>query len=148
MPLTTDAEIFDLLARARTVALVGISDRPERASNHVMAALQDHGYRVLPINPQITGEHIHGEFVWRELAQLGDPIDIVDVFRKSSEAGAVVDQAIAVGAKAVWLQQGVVDEAAAARAEAAGLQVVMDRCMKIELARLGVPPLAPEEEGR
>ncbi len=139
MPLTTDADIRDLLTAARTIALVGISDRPERASNHVMAALQDHGYRVLPLNPAITGEHIHGEYVWRELSQLGDPIDIVDVFRKSSEAGAVVDQAIAVGAKAVWLQLGVVDEAAAARAEAAGLKVVMDRCIKIEVARLAVP---------
>ena len=142
MPLTTDAEIRDLLTAARTIALVGISDRPERASNHVMAALQEHGYRVLPLNPAITGEHIHGEFVWRELSQLGDRIDIVDIFRKSSEAGAVVDQAIAVGAKAVWLQLGVVDDAAAARAETAGLQVVMDRCIKIELARLGVPPVA------
>lgn len=140
MPLTTDAEIRDLLTAARTVALVGISDRPERASNHVMAAMQDHGYRVLPVNPTITGEHIHGEYVWRELAQLGDPIDIVDIFRKSSEAGAVVDQAIAIGAKAVWLQLGVIDEAAAARAEAAGLKVVMDRCIKVELARLAVAP--------
>ncbi len=146
MPLTADADIRTLLEGARTVALVGISDRPERASNHVMAALQAHGYRVLPVNPQITGEHIHGEFVWRELSQLGDPIDIVDVFRKSSEAGAVVDQAIAAGAKAVWLQLEVVDEAAAARAEAAGLQVVMDRCIKIELARLGIPPIAPAED--
>ncbi len=146
MPLTADADIRALLERARTIALVGLSDRPERASNHVMAALQEHGYRVLPVNPAITGEHVHGEFVWRELAQLGDPIDIVDVFRKSSEAGAVVDQAIAVGAKAVWLQLGVVDEAAAARAEAAGLQVVMDRCIKIELARLDVPPPAPLED--
>ena len=142
MPLTTDTDIRDLLTAARTVAVVGISDRPERASNHVMAALQDHGYRVLPINPAITGEHIHGEYVWRELDQLGDAIDIVDVFRRSSEAGAVVDQAIAVGAKAVWLQLGVVDDAAAARAEAAGLKVVMDRCIKTELARLGVPPVS------
>ena len=141
MPLTDDAAIKALLEHARTVALVGISDRPERASNHVMAALVEHGYRVLPVNPAITGEHIHGEYVWRELAQLGDPIDIVDIFRKSSEAGAVVDEAIAIGAKAVWLQLGVVDEAAAARAEAAGLQVVMDRCMKVELARLGVAAL-------
>lgn len=139
MPLTADADIRALLEGARTVALVGISDRPERASNHVMAALQDHGYRVLPLNPAITGEHIHGEYVWRELSQLGDPIDIVDIFRKSSEAGAVVDAAIAVGAKAVWLQLGVIDEGAAARAEAAGLKVVMDRCIKIELARLAVP---------
>ena len=144
MPLTTDVEIRALLDAARTVALVGISDRPERASNHVMAALQGHGYRVLPLNPAITGEHVHGEYVWRELDQLGDPIDIVDIFRKSSEAGAVVDQAIAIGAKAVWLQLGVIDEAAAARAEAAGLQVVMDRCMKIELARLEVPLVSKE----
>jgi len=138
MPITDDAGLRDLLTNARTVALVGISDRPERASNHVMAALQAHGYRVYPVNPQITGEHIHGEFVWRELSQIGEAIDIVDVFRKSSEAGAVVDAAVAVGAKAVWLQQGVIDDAAAARAEAAGLKVVMDRCMKIELQRLAV----------
>ncbi len=140
--LTTDAEIRDLLTAARTVALVGISDRPDRASNHVMKSMQDHRYRVLPVNPMITGEHIHGEYVWRELSQLGDPIDIVDIFRKSSEAGAAVDAAIAIGAKAVWLQLGVIDDAAAARAEAAGLQVVMDRCIKVELARLGVEPVA------
>ena len=142
MPLTTDADIRDLLAATRTVALVGISDRPERASNHVMAAMQDHGFRVIPVNPMITGEHIHGEYVWRELSQLGDRIDIVDIFRKSSEAGAVVDAAIAIGAKAVWLQLGVIDEAAAARAEAAGLKVVMDRCIKVELVRLDIAPIA------
>lgn len=141
MPLTTDAEIRDLLTTARTIAVVGLSDRPERASNHVMAALVDHGYRVLPVNPAITGEHVHGEYVWRELAQIGDAIDIVDVFRKSSEAGAVVDAAIAVSAKAVWLQLGVIDVAAAARAEAAGLAVVMDRCIKVEVARLGIAPV-------
>lgn len=142
MPLTTDVDLRDLLTTARTIAVVGLSDRPERASNQVMAALQVHGYRVIPVNPAITGEHVHGEFVWRELAQLGDPIDIVDVFRRSSEAGAAVDQAIAIGAKAVWLQLGVVDDAAAARAEAAGLRVVMDRCIKVELARLGVAAIA------
>lgn len=142
MPLTTDADIRDLLAASRTVALVGISDRPERASNHVMAAMRDHGFRVIPVNPMITGEHIHGEYVWRELSQLGDRIDIVDIFRKSSEAGAVVDAAIAIGAKAVWLQLGVIDEDAAARAEAAGLKVVMDRCIKVELVRLDIAPIA------
>jgi predicted CoA-binding protein len=142
MPLTTDADIRDLLAASRTVALVGISDRPERASNHVMAAMLDHGFRVIPVNPMITGEHIHGEYVWRELSQLGDRIDIVDIFRKSSEAGAVVDAAIAIGAKAVWLQLGVIDEDAAARAEAAGLKVVMDRCIKVELVRLDIAPIA------
>jgi predicted CoA-binding protein len=138
MPLTSDDDIRALLENARTIAMVGASDRPDRASYGVMAALQDHGYRVIPVNPQITGEHIHGEFVFRELAQLGDPIDIVDIFRNSEAAGGVVDEAIAVGAKAVWMQLGVINEAAAARAEAAGLQVVMDRCPKIELARLGI----------
>jgi uncharacterized protein len=141
MPLTRDEDIKALLEGARMIALVGASDRPGRASWGVMQTLQRHGYRVIPVNPQITGEHLHGEFVFRELAQLGDPIDIVDIFRNSAAAGEVVDQAIAIGAKAVWMQLGVVNEAAAARAEAAGLQVVMDRCPAIEIPRLGVRPL-------
>lgn len=141
MPLTNDAEIFNLLANARVIALVGASDRVDRPSYGVMKALQDHGYRVFPVNPQITGEHVHGEFVWRDLSQIGETIDIVDIFRNSEAAGDAVDQAIAVGAKAVWMQLGVVNEAAAARAESAGLQVVMDRCPKIELRRLGVPQI-------
>lgn len=138
MPIETDAEICDLLESARVIAMIGASDRPERASNGVMAFLQRQGYRVIPVNPQITGEHIHGEFVFRELAQIGEPIDIVDIFRNSDAAGEAVDQAIEAGAKAVWMQLGVVNEAAAARAEAAGLKVVMDRCPKIEIPRLGV----------
>ena len=142
MPLTSDDDIRDLLESARTIAMVGASDRPDRPSFGVMAALQDHGYRVIPVNPQITGEHLHGEFVFRELAQLGDPIDIVDIFRRSDAAGDVVDEAIAIGAKAVWMQLGVVNQAAAARAEAAGLKVVMDRCPKIELGRLGIGRVA------
>ena len=139
MPLSRDDEIAELLTSARTIAMVGASDRPNRPSYGVMGFLQDHGYRVLPVNPQITGEHVHGEFVWRELAQIGMPIDIVDIFRRSEAAGDAVDQAIFVGAKAVWMQIGVIDEAAASRAEAAGLKVVMDRCPKIEIPRLRVP---------
>ena len=138
MPLTHDKEIAELLSNARTIAMVGASDSPDRASYRVMQFLQDHGYRVIPVNPKITGEHVHGEYVWRELAQIGEPIDIVDIFRKSEFAGENVDQAIAVGAKAVWMQLGVIDVAAAKRAEAAGLKVVMDRCPKIEIVRLGV----------
>ena len=141
MPLTADEDIRDLLESARTIALVGASDRPDRPSYRVMKAMQDHGYRVIPVNPTITGEHIHGEFVFRDLGQLGDPIDIVDIFRNSRDAGAAVDEAIAVGAKAVWMQLGVINEEAAARAEAAGLKVVMDRCPAIELPRLGVAPV-------
>ncbi len=104
-----------------------------------MRTLQDWGYRVFPVNPQITGEHVHGEYVWRELAQIGEPIDLVDIFRRPDAAGEAVDEAIAAGAKAVWMQLGVVNEAAAARAEAAGLAVVMDRCPAIDLPRLRVP---------
>ncbi len=142
MPLTHDAEIKALLEGARTIALVGASDRPDRPSYRVMAMLQQHGYRVIPVNPQITGEHLHGEFVFRELAQIGEPIDIVDIFRRPIAAGEAVDEAIAVGAKAVWMQLGVINEDAAARAAAAGLQVVMDRCPAIEIPRLGVAKVA------
>ena len=142
MPLTSDEDIKHLLELTRTIAMIGASDRPDRPSYGVMAVLQRHGYRVIPVNPQITGEHVHGEFVWRDLSQIGDPIDLVDIFRRSEAAGEAVDQAIAAGAKAVWMQLGVVNEAAAARAEAAGLKVVMDRCPAIEIPRLGVAPVA------
>ncbi|HEY0165251.1 MAG TPA: CoA-binding protein [Sphingomicrobium sp.] len=138
MPLN-DQEIAELLTEARTIAVVGASDRPDRPSYGVMKALQSHGYRVLPVNPQITGEHVHGEFVWRELAQIGEPIDIVDIFRRPEAAGEAVDQAIFAGAKAVWMQLGVVNEEAARRAEDAGLKVVMDRCIKIEVMRHRIP---------
>ena len=139
MPLTSDAEIAALLAETRTIALIGASDRPDRPSYGVMKVLQDWGYRVLPVNPQITGEHVHGEYVWRDLSQIGEPIDMVDIFRRSDAASEAVDAAIAAGAKSVWLQIGVINEEAAARAEAAGLKVVMDRCPAIDLPRLRVP---------
>lgn len=141
MPLTSDEDIADLLNSARTIAMVGASDNPSRASFGVMKFLLNQGYRVIPVNPRITGEHVHGEFVWRELGQIGVPIDIVEIFRKSEAAGEIVDQAIGVGAKAVWMQLGVIDEMAAERAEAAGLKVVMDRCPKIEISRLGLSPV-------
>lgn len=139
MPLTTDADIAQLLTETRTVAVVGASDRPDRPSWGVMRVLQDYGYRVLPVNPQITGEHIHGEYVWRDLEQIGEPIDMVDIFRRPAAAGEAVDAAIAAGAKSIWMQLGVINEEAAARAEAAGLKVVMNRCPAIDLPRLRVP---------
>ena len=142
MPLTNADDIADLLKGARTIAMVGASDNPDRASFGVMKFLQDQGYRVIPVNPRITGEHVHGEYVWRELSQIGEPIDIVDIFRRSEEVGPIVDQAIKVGAKAIWMQLGVIDEAAATRAEAAGLKVVMDKCPKIEFARLHLRPIS------
>ena len=141
--MLNDEEIAELLTNARTIAMVGASDRPDRPSYGVMKFLVDHGYRVLPVNPQITGEHVHGEFVWRELAQIGEPIDIVDIFRRPEAAGEAVDQAIFAGAKAVWMQLGVVNEDAAKRAEEAGLKVVMDRCIKIEIMRHRIPAIDP-----
>lgn len=138
MPLTRDEDIKALLTSARTIAMVGASDRPDRPSYGVMGFLQGRGYRVIPVNPQITGEHVHGEYVFRDLAQIGEPIDIVDIFRRPMAAGEAVDEAIAVGAKAVWMQLQIVNHEAAERAEAAGLKVVMDRCPAIEIPRLGV----------
>ncbi|MDF7777926.1 CoA-binding protein [Sphingomonas sp. AOB5] len=142
MPLTRDEDIKALLEEVRTIALVGASDRPDRPSYRVMGFLQRQGYRVIPINPQIAGEHLHGEYVFHDLGQLGMEIDMVDIFRRPIAAGEAVDEAIAAGAKSVWLQLGVINEEAAARAEAAGLKVVMDRCPAIEIPRLGIAPVA------
>ena len=144
MPLTHDEDIARLLANARTIAVVGASDRPGRPSYGVMKFLQEWGYRVFPVNPQITGQHVLGEFVWRELAEICVPIDIVDIFRRPEAAAEAVEQAIFVGAKAVWMQLGVINHEAAARAEGAGLEVVMDRCPHIEIPRLRVPRIAAE----
>ena len=142
MPLTAAEDIAELLGSVRTIAMVGASDRPDRPSYRVMKFLQDHGYRVIPVNPQITGEHVHGEYVWRELSQIGEPIDMVDIFRRPEAAGEAVDDAIKVGAKAVWMQLGVINEEAARRAEAAGLKVVMDHCLAIEIPKLKLPKIA------
>jgi uncharacterized protein len=138
MPLNRDAEIAALLGETRTIAMVGASNRPDRASYSVMEFLLAKGYHVIPVNPALAGETIHGERVAATLADIFEPIDMVDIFRNSEAAGAVVDEAVAAGAKSVWMQLGVINGEAAARAEAAGLQVVMDRCPKIEIGRLGL----------
>jgi len=137
---TSDPEIRRILTETRTIALVGASPKPERDSHDVMAFLQSRGYRVIPVNPVCAGETILGERVRASLAEIEEPIDLVDVFRNSEAAGAVTDEAIAVKARAVWMQLGVVNEPAAQRARAAGLAVVMDRCPKIEIPRLRIPP--------
>lgn len=142
MPIDDDLSLAALLAGSRTIAVIGASDRPERASFGVMRFLLDRGWRVLPVNPRLSGGEILGQAVRSSLSEINEPIDIVDVFRRSEEAGGVVDEAIGAAAKAVWLQLGVIDEDAAERAEGAGLQVVMDRCIKIDAARLGVHPSA------
>lgn len=134
----TDDAIRDLLLRTRRIAVVGASDRPDRPSNGVFRFLLSRGYDAVPVNPTLVGKDVHGHVVVGELGQAG-PLDMVDVFRRSADAGAVVDEAIRLGAKSVWLQLGVVDEAAAERARAAGLAVVMDRCPAIEWRRLSLP---------
>jgi len=107
----------------------------------VMAYLQRRGYRAMPVNPNAVDDPINSEKVYTSLAEVPEPIDMVDVFRRPEAAGGVVDEAIAIGAKVVWMQLGVRDDAAAARAEARGLKVVMNRCPAIEIPRLGLQPM-------
>ena len=133
-----DATIRRILSTARRIALVGASAKPDRPSHRVMLWLLARGWEVVPVNPLLAGEAIAGHTVFPSLADVPGRIDLVDIFRRSEEAGAVVDEAIARGARAVWMQLGVVDPAAAARARSAGLDVVMDRCPAIEGPRLGV----------
>ena len=135
--MTTDAEIRDILTRVKTIAVVGWSPKPDRPSHGVAAFLKRQGYRVIPVNPGQAGQEALGETVVATLAEAG-PVDMVDVFRRSEEAGAGADEAVRLGAKVVWMQLGVVDEAAAERARMAGVQVVMNRCPAIEIPRLGL----------
>jgi predicted CoA-binding protein len=139
----SDDYLRDILEGVRTVAVVGASPRADRASHGVMRFLQRHGYRAIPVNPHATGAfpaggEILGERVYPALADIPESIDMVDIFRRSEDAGAVVDEAIAIAAKIVWMQLDVRDEAAARRAEAHGLKVVMDRCPAIEIPRLKI----------
>lgn len=137
MPLTSDDDLRALLTSVRSIALVGASPKADRPSFRVMGFLLEKGYQVIPVNPGLAGTTIHGQAVVATLGEAG-PVDMVDIFRNSDAAGAVVDDAIAVGAGAVWMQLDVVNDAAASRAEQAGLKVVMNRCPKIEIARLGL----------
>ncbi|HMS96270.1 MAG TPA: CoA-binding protein [Tabrizicola sp.] len=135
--MPSDAEIRDILTSVKTIALVGWSPKPDRPSHGVAAYLKRRGYRVIPVNPGQAGQVALGETVVATVAEAG-PVDMVDIFRRSEEAGAVVDEAIVHGAKVVWMQLGVIDEAAAERARQAGLRVVMNRCPAIEIPRLGL----------
>ncbi|MDJ0609054.1 MAG: CoA-binding protein [Kiloniellales bacterium] len=135
-----DSYILGILRRTRTIAMVGASPKWNRPSYFAMKYLQEKGYRVVPVNPRVAGEEILGETVYADLASIPGPVDMVDIFRASKDAGAIVDQSLAVAAEkgisVIWMQLGVRDDEAARRAEAAGLEVVMDRCPKIEFGRL------------
>jgi predicted CoA-binding protein len=138
----SDDFIKKILQETRVIALVGASEKPSRDSYHVMSFLQEKGYRVIPVNPGLAGKKIHGEMVYGTLAEIPQKdtgaIDMVDVFRNSEAAFDVTEQAIAIGAKTVWMQLGVVNEDAASKGRAAGLNVVMNRCPAIEMPRLGL----------
>lgn len=129
--------IEKILRNARTVATVGLSGNPAKPAHSVPAYLQGQGYRIIPVNPGL--EEALGERAYASLADVPESIDVVQIFRRSQEVGPIVDEAIAVGAKAVWMQIGIVDEDAAARAREAGLDVVMNQCMKVQHMRWSSP---------
>ncbi|MGH7061791.1 MAG: aminotransferase class I/II-fold pyridoxal phosphate-dependent enzyme, partial [Stellaceae bacterium] len=133
----SDAKIRSILERVRTIALVGASSNWNRPSYFVMKYLQGKGYRVIPVNPGLAGEELLGEQVYASLRDIPEPVDMVDVFRAAREAPKIVEEAITIGAKVVWMQLGIRNDAAAATAEAAGIEVIMNRCPKIEFGRLG-----------
>ena len=134
----SDDTIRAILTGTRRIAVVGASDKPWRPSHGVFGFLLAHGYDATPVNPLLAGRTIHGRTVAARLEDAA-PLEMVDIFRASANAGAAVDEAIRLGASTVWMQLGVVDEAAAVRARAAGITVVMDRCPVIEVRRLGLP---------
>ena len=141
MPLESNAEIAQVLRETRTIALVGASDNPARTSFRIMEYLQGQGYRVIPVNPRLEGETINGEMAFAKIGDIPVSVDMADFFINAARVGPLVDEAIEAGVKTVWMQLGVIDDAAADRAEQAGLNVVMDRCPKIEIPRLGVGPI-------
>ncbi|MEB6335010.1 CoA-binding protein [Serratia rhizosphaerae] len=133
-----DREIAEVLRQVKSIALVGASDKPARASYGVMAYLLSQGYQVTPVSPKLTGQTLLGQQVYASLDDIPHPIDMVDVFRNAEAAYGVAQEAIAIGAKVLWLQIGVINSQAEELAQAAGLKVVMDRCPKIEIPRLGL----------
>src|SRR5215468_7566268 len=133
----SDAQLRSILQRVKTIAMVGASSNWNRPSYFVMKYLQGKGYRVIPVNPGIAGQQLLGETVYASLRDIPERVDMVDVFRAARETPAIVEDAIAIGAPVVWMQLGIRNDEAAAKAEAAGIEVIMNRCPKIEFGRLG-----------
>jgi len=135
MPEYSDELMKQVLGSVHVVAIVGVSASEAKPSHFVMKYMQGKGYRCIPVNPGLAGQVLLGEKVYADLKSIPDPVDMVDIFRNSEAAGTLTDEAIAIGAKVVWMQLGVINMAAAARAEKAGLTVIMDRCPKMEYSR-------------
>jgi predicted CoA-binding protein len=133
--MTADAKIRHLLQSTQTIAVVGLSDDPSRPSHYVSKYMQSQGYRIIPVNPTLTS--VLGERSYPTLKDIPEAVDMVNVFRRPDAVPPIVQDAIAIGAKSVWMQQGIVHEDAGAAAEAAGLTVVMDRCLMVEHGRVG-----------
>ncbi len=131
----TDEEIRDLLERSSTVAVVGLSERPYRTSHAIARALKGFGFKIYPVNPNLTGP-VLGEEPYGSVAEIEEPVDIVNVFRRSEKVPPVARDAVAAGAKVLWMQSGVVNEEAASHARGRGLSVVMDRCIMVEYVSL------------
>jgi predicted CoA-binding protein len=134
----SDEELTQLLVAANTIAMVGASSHPEKPSHRIMQQLLAAGYRVIPVNPREV--EVHGQKAYQSLADVPVPVDIVDVFRRSEDTPPIADEAAKIGAKALWLQLGVSNEEAALRAKAAGLMVVMNKCIGATHAALKIPP--------
>ncbi len=141
MTIESDAELKEIFKTCRTIAVVGCSPKPERAGHYIARFLQQQGYRVIPVNPGHA--ELVGERCYASLRDIPEPVDMVDCFRRPEEMLSVVDDAIAIGAKVIWMQLGVINEEAAQRAEAAGLKVVMNRCPKIDYPNLFSGPMFP-----
>ena len=135
-----DQTIRDVLMNTRRIALVGASDKPARPSYGVMRYLLDQGYEVIPVSPKLAGQQLMGQTAYASLAEIPGKVDMVDVFRNAEAAWEVAQDAIAIGAKTLWMQLGVINEQAAVLASDAGLTVIMDRCPKIEIPRLNITP--------
>ena len=133
-----DALIHKILTETTTIALVGASPKPERPSYHVMEFLLLKGYDVIPVNPGLEGKEILGQTVVGSLSSIDKPVDMVDIFRSSDAVPGIVEEAISIGAKSIWMQVGVVNEEAAKTAEAAGMDVIMNACPKMEIPRLAI----------
>ena len=123
-----------ILEESRTIAVVGLSAKPDRSSYDVAAFLQSNGYKIIPVNPNLSS--VLGEKSYPDLSSIPEPVDVVDIFRKSEDVGPIVDEVIKVGARTVWMQLGIVNEEAAKKAQDAGLNVIMDRCMKREYGKI------------